>query len=105
MGSKKERKNKKTKRKSKMNAESNWKISLQLSGFGFFSSVASFACHQKKMKICTCLHIDTIEKSDSCFSDFFGATYTAQGEMQSSCAVLALFSLFSFLYREHDNAY
>jgi hypothetical protein len=41
----------------KKKAKSEWtqnqigKKSLQLSGFGFFSSVASFACHQKKEKI------------------------------------------------------
>lgn len=46
------------------------KNSLQLSGFGFFSSAVSFACHQKKKrKFHTCLHIGTIEKSDYCFSE------------------------------------
>lgn len=45
------------------------KKSLQLSGFGFFLLSLHLHAIKRKRKSHTCLHIDTIEKSDSCFSE------------------------------------
>lgn len=45
------------------------KKSLLLSGFGFFLLSLHLHAIKRKRKSHTCLHIDTIEKSDSCFSE------------------------------------